>query len=110
MHSDPLVDENSERRQFLEYFRLLLVAIDAPGDHAALADEIDALHRSPVYEKARSLLGTDKAIFVDDWRGNVAGANALGIRGIHLLHPDGERDDTLQVITDLRELVEVIDR
>lgn len=173
VHPIPLVDENGERLQFVEYFRRVLEGIAAPGDHDALASEIDALHRSdlpvelfpwtlpvlrdlqqravPVvilsdawpslrrhylelglapfvkamvisaeegvskphprmYERALDLLGTDEAFFVDDWAYNVRGANSAGLRGIHLLHPDGESDETVEVIRDLSELPAMVAR
>lgn len=63
-----------------------------------------------MYERAVKLLGTDSAVFVDDWAYNVRGANAAGIRGVHLLHADGEPDETVEVIRDLNELLAMLDR
>lgn len=61
-----------------------------------------------VYAKAMELLGSDTAAFVDDWVGNVRAGNAVGLRGIHLLHADDEADGSLETIGDLTELLQLI--
>lgn len=63
-----------------------------------------------VFTKARALLGdVDQVFFVDDWPGNVAAANKLGLRGIRLRLQGAASHPGLVEIEDLRDLLDLMD-
>jgi putative hydrolase of the HAD superfamily len=63
-----------------------------------------------VFEKARGLLGSgvNDVVFVDDWPGNVRAASQLGMRGLRLRHASEEREDGVEEISDLTELLTLL--
>jgi putative hydrolase of the HAD superfamily len=67
-------------------------------------------HRA--FDKARELLGSDvsEVIFVDDYPGHVRGAVDLGMRGLRLRHGDEEPAADVHEITDLTELLALLER
>ena len=67
-------------------------------------------HRA--FNKARKLLGSDvsEVVFVDDYPGHVRAAVDLGMRGLRLRHGDEEPAADVNEITDLKELLALLEQ
>ena len=63
-----------------------------------------------IFRRALEALGKppDQTVFVDDWPDHVEAANCLGIRGVWLRHSTDDMTTGLEVISDLRALLDIV--
>ena len=65
-----------------------------------------------VFTKAIELLGpgVDEVVFVDDCPGHVRAALNLGMRAFRIRHPHDERDSMIDELSDLRQLLDLVEQ
>ena len=65
-----------------------------------------------MFTKATELLGpgVDEVVFVDDFAGHVRAAINLGMRGFRIRHPPDERDSMIDELSDLRQLLDLVEQ
>ncbi len=89
-------------KEFADGWRAML-PVEELFDFVVDSSEVGMRKPDPaIYHRALSLAGLeqpDKAVFIDDYKGNVEAAAALGIRGLHV---DGDQHKTIR---DLRQVL-----